>query len=53
MQSDDLVLLELCTRVVGAINGGHEVWIIEEDGQQVKSYSPSVRVGRRQPRGNG
>ena len=52
VQGEDFVFLELCARVVGAVNGRHEVRVIEEQRERVERDGPRVGVRGRDPGGN-
>ena len=53
MQREEFVFFELLARVIGAVNRGHEMRVVEDDGEQVEGHGPTVRVRRRKPCGDG
>ncbi len=53
VQGEKFVFFEIFARVIGAINGGHEVRIVENEGERVESDDPSVGMRGRHPHGHG
>ena len=52
VQGEEFVLLEIFACVVGAINRGHEMRVIENDCECIEGDGPAVRMRWRHPHGD-
>ena len=53
MEREELVFFELLARVICAVDRGHEMRVIEDDGEEVKRYGPAMRVRWGEPCSDG